>query len=90
MRVRQLGQQQGGNMAVVVSGKERVRRHTQAKPKAPVAPVSTPREEEIRVLAYRLYELRCKSGIAGDAAADWIQAERQLSSDRPTAGSSEH
>jgi hypothetical protein len=57
-----------------------VRRHSQAKSKAPVAPTSAPHEEEIRLLAYRLYEQRRESGIAGDAAADWIQAERQLSS----------
>ena len=35
-------------------------------------------EEEIRLLAYHLYERRCQSGAAGDAAGDWIQAERLL------------
>jgi hypothetical protein len=37
------------------------------------------REEEIRLLAYDLWERRCASGTAGDAAGDWLQAERLLS-----------
>jgi len=36
-------------------------------------------EEEIRVLAYDLWERRCASGSVGDAAGDWLQAERLLS-----------
>jgi hypothetical protein len=34
------------------------------------------------LLAYRLYERRCEAGIAGDAEADWMQAERELSQGR--------
>jgi hypothetical protein len=35
------------------------------------------------MLAYSLYERRCEAGIAGDAEADWEQAERELSQNRP-------
>ena len=35
-------------------------------------------EDEIRLLAYDLWERRCASGIGGDAAGDWLQAERLL------------
>jgi hypothetical protein len=34
------------------------------------------------LLAYRLYERRCEAGIAGDAEADWMQAEHELSQGR--------
>jgi hypothetical protein len=37
-----------------------------------------PSEDEIRILAYRLYELRRANGANGDAASDWIEAERLL------------
>ena len=39
-------------------------------------------EEHIRVLAYNLYERRRADGIAGDAASDWIEAERRLAGGR--------
>ncbi|HEY5569702.1 MAG TPA: hypothetical protein VIM81_20950 [Gammaproteobacteria bacterium] len=42
-----------------------------------------PSEDDIRILAYNFYERRRADGIAGDAASDWIEAERQLySADR--------
>jgi hypothetical protein len=37
-----------------------------------------PSDDEIRILAYRLYELRRANGANGDAASDWIEAERLL------------
>jgi hypothetical protein len=39
---------------------------------------SKPSEDDIRILAYRLYELRRANGAIGDAASDWIEAERLL------------
>ena len=44
-----------------------------------------PSENEIRVLAYHLYEKRVADGIAGDASSDWTKAERLLS-DQPAEG----
>ena len=44
-----------------------------------------PSENEIRVLAYHLYEKRVAGGIAGDASSDWTQAERLLT-DQPAEG----
>jgi len=40
----------------------------------------SPSETEVRLLAYRLYEKRLADGASGDAASDWIAAERLLSS----------
>ena len=65
-------------MATVESRGERARKD---KPKRSVPAMNTPNppsDEEIRLLAYHLYERRCQSGAAGDAAGDWIQAERLL------------
>jgi hypothetical protein len=63
-------------MATVAGRTERARKET---PKASAAPPSKLSEEEIRLLAYRLYERRRESGAEGDAAGDWIQAEQLLS-----------
>jgi hypothetical protein len=41
-------------------------------------PPQRPSEDDIRILAYRLYERRLAEGIGGDAASDWIEAERLL------------
>jgi hypothetical protein len=65
-------------VATVAPREERARRGEQAKPKTSTAAANRPSEGEIRLLAYRLYQRRCEAAIAGDAAADWIQAERQL------------
>jgi len=62
-------------MATVASRGERARKDA---PKSPIAPTSKLSEEEVRLLAYHLYERRCESGTAGDAAGDWIQAEQLL------------
>jgi len=39
-----------------------------------------PSEERVRLLAYRLYERRQADGTPGDAASDWLEAERLLAS----------
>ncbi len=49
-------------------------------PKRRTAKQSGPSEDEIRILAYQLYERRREEGAAGDEATDWIEAERRLSS----------
>ena len=69
-------------MATVAGRAERARKET---PKAPAAPTNKLGEEQIRLLAYRLYERRCESGIEGDAAGDWLQAEQLLSNSVPVA-----
>jgi hypothetical protein len=72
-------------MATVAGRGERARKDT---PKKSVAATTTPADEEVRLLAYYLYERRCESGAAGDAAGDWIQAEHLLlSSTRANANS---
>ena len=63
-------------MASVAGRGERARKDT---PKGSTAPTNKLSEEEIRLLAYRLYRRRCESGTSGDAAGDWFQAERLLS-----------
>lgn len=37
-----------------------------------------PSEDDIRILAYDLYEQRRTDGGDGDAVSDWIEAERRL------------
>jgi len=69
-------------MATVAGRGERARKDT---PKASAAPTNRLSEEEVRLLAYRLYERRCESGSAGDAAGDWIQAEQLLSNNTTAA-----
>jgi hypothetical protein len=65
-------------MATVASRGERGRKEAS---KTPAAPTTKLTEEETRLLAYRLYQRRCESGMAGDAAGDWFQAEQLLSSE---------
>ena len=62
-------------MATVAGRTERARKDA---PKTTAASAPKLSEEDIRSLAYYLYERRCESGAAGDAAGDWIQAERLL------------
>ena len=69
-------------MATVAGREGRARKATPRKSAAPTSSVS---EDEIRLLAYDLWERRCASGIGGDAAGDWLQAERLLCT--PDAGS---
>ena len=63
-------------MATAAGRGERARKTTS---KAPFAPTNKLSEDEIRLLAYRLYQRRCESGTDGDAAGDWFRAERLLS-----------
>lgn len=72
-------------MATVVSRSERARKGSQAKSTTPAPSNDEPSEEEIRLVAYRLYERRCEAGITGDAEADWLQAERLLANSVPVA-----
>jgi len=37
-----------------------------------------PSEDDIRILAYSLYERRSADGLDGDATTDWVEAERLL------------
>ena len=74
-------------MATVAPRVERARRSAQAK--TSTAAENPPSEEAIRLLAYRLYQRRCEAAIAGDAAEDWIQAERQLASSGPAESASD-
>lgn len=67
-------------MATVIGRGETARKGSQAKGKTAAATNGTPTEEQIRMLAYSLYEQRRDAGIDGDPEADWIQAERELSS----------
>jgi hypothetical protein len=46
--------------------------------KQPEARRSKPSDDDIRILAYRLYERRQADGAKGDAASDWMEAERLL------------
>jgi hypothetical protein len=69
-------------MATVAGRGERARKDT---PKTSPAPTNKLSEDEVRLLAYRLYERRCDSGTAGDAAGDWLQAEQLLQNSAPAA-----
>jgi len=68
-------------MATAMSKNARARKTPPSKPEPPTVVASQPSEDEIRLLAYRLYEMRSAAGIAGDADGDWIEAERLLISD---------
>lgn len=64
-------------MATVVSS--RSEKTKPAKVSRKVAPeIDPPSETDVRLLAYRLYERRLADGIGGDAASDWVEAERLL------------
>ena len=67
-------------MATVIGRGETARKGSQVKGKTAGTPNGKPSEEQIRMLAYSMYERRREAGIDGDAEADWIQAERELSS----------
>jgi hypothetical protein len=69
-------------MATLTVRGERARKET---PKSVAAPPNKLSEDEIRLLAYHLYERRCESGSAGDAAGDWMQAEQLLQNSAPAA-----
>jgi hypothetical protein len=62
----------------ITSRRERGTTAKGAKQPQQQAQRSKPSEDDIRILAYRLYELRRANGASGDAASDWIEAERLL------------
>jgi hypothetical protein len=65
--------------AVSSKSKTKVKRaQTTQSSEGTTAKATEPSEDEIRILAYRLYERRSAEGIAGDAQSDWVEAERQL------------
>jgi Protein of unknown function (DUF2934) len=68
-------------MATVASRSAPARKTVRSKPEPPTTAASRPSEDDIRLLAYRLYEMRSTAGIDGDADADWIEAERLLIND---------
>jgi Protein of unknown function (DUF2934) len=66
-------------MATVISSKDqglKARRTTRKSARKSEAPS----EDEVRILAYTLYEQRNADGGQGDEFSDWIEAERRLSS----------
>lgn len=64
-------------MATTVSMRQGERTMT-AKGSKRAGKRAAPSEEDIRVHAYQLYERRRADGVEGDAASDWIEAEREL------------
>jgi len=64
---------------------DRVERARKGAPKKPPPRANKLSDDEIRLLAYHLYERRCESGTLGDAVGDWFQAERLLSRSEPAA-----
>jgi Protein of unknown function (DUF2934) len=68
-------------MTTVQGRSARARKTTRSRPDTPTAAASRPSDEEVRLLAYRLFEMRSAAGIDGDADADWVEAERLLISD---------
>lgn len=65
-------------MAVTVSSRRSRTTATKASRRQP-AKQTRPSEDQIRIYAYHLYEQRREDGLTGDAASDWIEAERRLS-----------
>lgn len=64
-------------MSVAISSKSNAETKTRA-PKRRASKKKEVSEDEIRILAYSLYERRCEDGIDGDATSDWIEAKQQL------------
>jgi hypothetical protein len=67
-------------MTRVVSSKSESSK-SEKSAKARAAEFESPAEEDIRILAYDLYEKRQAAGAAGSAMTDWMEAERQLLGD---------
>jgi hypothetical protein len=65
-------------MTTVISSKdETLKPGRSARRRASKA--EAPAEDDIRILAYDLFEQRQADGEQGDAVSDWIEAERRLS-----------
>jgi hypothetical protein len=74
---RRINTQEEWLMAITtpVSANKGSGKRPKAQAERPAAPAG---EEEIRVLAYQLYERRRADGVGGDAVSDWAEAERRL------------
>ena len=70
-------------MTTVVSSKDESLKPARAS-KRRAKQTDSPTEDEIRILAYSLYEKRREEGTAGDATADWLEARRQLAESQPS------
>ena len=44
---------------------------------------SEEREQKIREIAYRYYEIRCHYGVRGTPESDWLKAEEIFDNDYP-------
>jgi hypothetical protein len=66
-------------MATVISSKDESLKSRRTRKRATKS--EAPTQDEIRILAYDLYEQRQAEGEQGDEISDWIEAERQLSAD---------
>jgi hypothetical protein len=64
-------------MSMAISSKGPSATKAQA-PRRKTSKKTTISEDEIRILAYDLYERRRADDAEGDATSDWIEAERQL------------
>jgi hypothetical protein len=64
-------------MSLTVSSKTKSETKTRAS-KRRTTKKNAISDDEIRILAYSLYERRRLDGIEGDAASDWVEAEQQL------------
>lgn len=53
------------------------------RPTLGVVRETKPSLDQVRAKAFELYQARAKAGRPGDAAADWLEAERQLTSSLP-------
>lgn len=67
-------------MTTVISSKDESLKPSRAAKKR-ARKSEAPTEEEIRILAYDLYEQRQADGGDGDAVSDWVEAERRLATD---------
>ena len=57
-----------------------------AKPTKKTAKPSAVRQEDVAFRAYLIGEKRQQLGLPGDSLSDWVEAERQLLSERATHG----
>ena len=67
---------------VSIAGKRQApsRKDRQTQPMPSAAPVT---EDRIRTRAFEIYQQRNGNGGQGDAASDWLQAERELNGGAP-------
>ncbi len=60
--------------------KPATKRPKKTAPDAPAtaARATAPTEQDIRLRAYEIYQVRSRAGEPGDALSDWLKAENQL------------